>query len=259
MKSEVPCETPDLSQGLIDIPNNVVAFGLPDKFPRGYVQSWNFTLQKQLKWGWTGQAGYVGTAQVRQLGFIELNAGKPGLGQAGQPLFQRFGRAASSQIATPTGSSNYNSLQATLERRFAAGYQIEATYTFSKSRGICCNDRSDLQPAINDPEFYRLNRSLNGFDRPHNLIVTGMAELPFGRGKRWAASGPASHILSGWRLNGIFSSYSGLPYSVTSAATNLNAPFNTQRADLVKSEVVKLGGVGRGMPFFDPFAFAPVT
>lgn len=254
-----PVPTPDLSQGMIDIPNNVVAFTLPDRFPRGYVQSWNFTLQKQLKWGWTAQAGYVATRQVRQLGFIELNAGKPGLGQAGQPLFRQFGRAASSQITTPTGSSNYNALQATIERRFAAGYQIEATYTFSKSRGICCNDRSDLQPAINDPEFYHLNRSVSGFDRPHNLVVTGMAELPFGKGKRWASGGAASRILGGWRLNGIFSSYSGLPFSVTSSAVNLNAPFNTQRADLVKPEVVKLGGVGRGMPFFDPFAFAPVT
>jgi len=252
-------QTPDLSQGVIDIPNNVVAVGLPEKFPRGYVQSWNFTLQKQLKWGWTGQAGYVATRQVRQMGFRELNAGRPGLGRAGMPLFQQFGRFASTQIATPTGSSNYNSLQAVLERRFAAGYQVEASYTWSKSRGLCCNDRSDQQLGINDPEFNRLNRSVNGFDLPHNLVVTSIADLPFGRGKRWASSpGPASWLLSGWRLNGIFSAFSGLPFSVTSSAVNLNAPFNLQRADLVKSKVAKLGGVGRGMPFFDPLAFAPV-
>lgn len=261
VKNGIPnIETPDLSKGSISIPTSVVAFTLPEKFPRGYVQSWNFSLQKQLKWGWTAQAGYVGTNQVRQLGFIELNAGKPGLGQAGQPLFQQFGRAASSQITTPTGSSNYNALQTTLERRFAAGYQVEVSYTFSKSRGICCNDRSDLQPAINDPQYYSLNRALSGFDRPHNLIATGMAELPFGKGKRWASSGgPLTWIAGGWRLNGIFSSFSGLPFSVSAAATSLNAPFNTQRADLMKAEVTKIGGVGRGQSFFDPFAFAAVT
>jgi hypothetical protein len=251
---------PDLSSGSIAIPEFVVAFTLPDKFPRGYVQSWNFTLQKQLPWGFTGQAGYVATRQIRQLGFIELNYGKPGLGQAGQPLFQQFRRPASTQMTAPTGSTNYNALQAQLERRFAAGYQVEVTYTRSKSRGICCNDRSDLQPGINDPEFYRLNRSVNGFDRPHNLVITSIAELPFGRGKRWASSGgAASWIAGGWRLQGVFSSFSGLPFSVLSSATPLNAPFATQRADQVKTNVTKLGGVGRGLSFFDPFAYAPVT
>ncbi len=255
-----PVPVPNLSQGAIDIPSNVVAFTLPDKFPRGYVQSWNFTLQKQLKWGWTGQAGYVATRQIRQLGFIELNYGKPGLGQRGQPLVQQFNRPASTQMTAPTGASNYNALQAQLERRFAAGYQVDVTYTFSKSRGLCCNDRSDLSLGIQDPEFYRLNRSVNGFDRPHNLVATGMAELPFGRGKRWASSGgAASWLAGGWRLNGIFSTFSGLPFSVTAAANSLNAPNNTQRADLVKASVDRLGGVGRNASYFDPFAFANVT
>ncbi len=40
--------TLNIASGVIDIPSFVVAFTLPDKFPRGYVQSWNFTLQKQL-------------------------------------------------------------------------------------------------------------------------------------------------------------------------------------------------------------------
>ncbi len=252
--------TLNIASGVIDIPSFVVAFTLPDKFPRGYVQSWNFTLQKQLKWGWTVQAGYVATRQVRQNGYVEMNYGKPGRGQAGQPFFQQFGRPASTQINAPTGGSNYNALQANLERRFAAGYQVEVSYTWAKSRGICCNDRSDLQPAINDPEFYRLNRSVNGFDRPHTFVATGMAELPFGKGKRWASGGgAASWLAGGWKLNGIFSSFSGLPFSVLSAGASLNAPFNTQRADQVKAQVTKLGGVGRGSSFFDPFAYAPVT
>ncbi|MBI3681676.1 MAG: TonB-dependent receptor [Acidobacteria bacterium] len=251
--------TPDLSSGSIDIPNFVVAFSLPDRFPRGYVQSWNFTLQKQLRWGFTAQAGYVATRQIRQIGYVEMNVGKPGLGQTGQPLFRQFGRPASTQITAPTGATNYNAMQATVERRFAAGYQLEASYTWSKSRGLCCNDRSDLQLGINDPEYNRLNRSVNGFDRPHNLVVTSIAELPFGKGKRWAHSGPIPWIAGGWRINGIFSAFSGLPFSVLSSATPLNAPFNTQRADLMKPDVNKLGGVGRGQSYFDPFAFAAVT
>ena len=53
--------------------------------------------------------------------------------------------------------------------------------------------------------------------------------------------------------------HSGTPFNVTSAGTSLNAPGSDQRADQVKSDVQILGGIGRGNPYFDPFAFAPVT
>jgi hypothetical protein len=39
----------------------------------------------------------------------------------------------------------------------------------------------------------------------------------------------------------------------------LNAPGNTQRADQAKPKVEIFGDVGRGTPYFDPTAFAPVT
>ena len=60
-------------------------------------------------------------------------------------------------------------------------------------------------------------------------------------------------------MNGIFSAYSGVPFTVTSAATSLNAPGNIQPADQVKPEVQILGGTGLGQSYFDPLAFAPVT
>ena len=52
---------------------------------------------------------------------------------------------------------------------------------------------------------------------------------------------------------------SGLPFSVLASGSSLNAPFSTQRADLVKPEVKILGGVGPGQPYFDPTAFAAVN
>jgi hypothetical protein len=52
---------------------------------------------------------------------------------------------------------------------------------------------------------------------------------------------------------------SGTPFTVTSAATSLNAPGNTQTADQVLPEVRILGKIGRGESYFDPNAFAPVT
>jgi len=42
-------------------------------------------------------------------------------------------------------------------------------------------------------------------------------------------------------------------------AASLNAPGQTQTADLVKSTVTKLGGIGSNNPYYDPSAFANVT
>ncbi|MEK7405271.1 MAG: TonB-dependent receptor [Acidobacteriota bacterium] len=251
---------PDLGDGRIAIPGDVVATTLPDRFNRGYIQSWNFTLQRQLKWGFTGQAGYVATRQVRQLGVINLNVGRPGGGTRGLPLNQRFGRTASTDLVTPLGTGHYNALQTTLERRFANGYQLYAMYTWSKAMGICCNDDSEGGPGIPLPEYYRLNRSVTGYDRPHNLQIAGIAELPFGSRKRWLnGGGLASALAGGWQVNAVFSAYSGLPFSVSASGASLDAPGSRQRADQVKTTVNKLGGVGRGQSFFDPLAFAPVT
>jgi hypothetical protein len=92
------------------------------------------------------------------------------------------------------------------------------------------------------------------------LRVAWLADLPFGSGRRWANKHAISRaLLGGWQLNGIFSSYNGLPFTVTSSGTSLNAPGNSQTADQVKPEVVKLGGIGRDVPFYDPLAFRPVT
>ncbi len=84
--------------------------------------------------------------------------------------------------------------------------------------------------------------------------------MPFGRGRRWAAGGgPVSWFAGGWQINGILSAVSGVPFYVTSSATSLNAPGSAQRADQVKADVAILGGAGRGLSYFDPFAYRAVT
>jgi hypothetical protein len=84
-------------------------------------------------------------------------------------------------------------------------------------------------------------------------------ELPAGKGKKFASSGPSRWILGDWQLNGVFASFMGRPFTVGAAAGALNAPGNIQTADQVKEKVEKLGGVGPGRPFYDPTAFAAPT
>jgi hypothetical protein len=242
---------PELGNGIVDIPVNYAVISTGDEFQRGYVQSWNLTLQHRLGGGFTAQAGYVATRQVRNMVDLDVNVGRPGGGNASRPLFQKFGRQTTTALVTPFGTSTYDSLQARLERRFTNGLHLETSYTWSKALGY--------SPRIPIPEYYQLNRSLQSFDRPHNLQVTSVAELPFGRSKRWASSGWTAALFGGWQVNGRFSAYSGPPFSVTASATSLDAPGNTQRADQVKDKVTKIGGKGPGESWFDPFAFAPVT
>jgi TonB dependent receptor len=253
-------QTPDLSSGMIDIPGNITAITLPDEFNRGYVQSWNLTLQKNLKWGLVGEAGYVASRTIRQLGFVELNWSPINGGNAGQQLNRSFGRTAATRLAGPVGGSHFDSLQARLQRRFANGVQMDISYTWSKSIGLPVTIAgSDEIAPIQIPEFYYLNRGVTNIDRPHNLQITNLTELPFGKGKRWANSGPLAAILGGWQINNLFGINSGTPFSITSSGTSLNSPNTSQRADLVKPEAVILGGVGPRQPYFDPTAFSAVN
>ncbi|MGH9718573.1 MAG: carboxypeptidase regulatory-like domain-containing protein [Bryobacteraceae bacterium] len=253
-----PIQVPALGSGIIDIPGTVGAITLDDKFNRGYVESFNVMVQRELRGGFVGQAGYVGTRGIRQMGFQHINYAEPGRGNAGRVLNQRFpGRTADTTIVRPFGTANYNALQAQLDRRFAGGYQFQMAYTWSKA--IAFADEADSTLQFNAPQVVARNRALTTYDRTHNWQTAFVAELPFGRGKRWAQQGWQMHMLGGWQFNGIFGGYSGTPFTVTASGTSLNAPNNAQTADQVKPEVKILGGAGPGQSYFDPLAFRPVT
>ena len=74
---------PSLGNGVIDIPGNVSAKTLDKKFRRGYVESFNFTVQREIGSGFVGQVGYVGTRGIRQQVSQELNYAPIGTGNAG--------------------------------------------------------------------------------------------------------------------------------------------------------------------------------
>lgn len=248
---------PDLGNGIVAVPTTYSVSSIAPRFKRGYIQSWNFTLQKELRYGFTGQAGYVATRSTDTMGSLNLNAGQiPGRGVAGQPLYAKFGRTQSSGMFTPMGTNMYDSLQSSLERRFSQGLQLGANYTWSKVIGWTQDSGGPPIPALS---YFHLNRRVLGFDRTHNLSITGTWDLPFGAGKRWASQNrAAAAVLGGWRITNLASFMSGTPFSVSASATSLDMPGSSQRADQIKPEVRILGGVGSGQSFFDPLAFTPV-
>ncbi len=256
-----PVQPPDISGGSIAIANNIAARALEPKPRRGYIQSWNFSIQKELPWRFTGQAAYVASRQIRINQILNLNAGQiPGAGQSGQPFFLKYGRTANTELLTNPGTNKYDSLQTTLQRRFFQGIQASLAYTWSKAIGICCDQLADNPPAIQALRFFDLNRAVLSFDRTHVFNATMVMEAPFGKGKRFLNSGGAASALAGgWQVNGLLSVYSGSPFSVSASGTSLNMPGSTQRADQVRSRVEVFGRTGPGESYFDPLAFAPVT
>ena len=255
-----PVPVPSLGNGIIPVPGNVTANTIPTYFDRGYIQSWNFVLERNLGHDFVGEVGYVATRQVRLLGYRELNWSPIGGGNSGRQLNKKYGRTAETKLVTPIGNTHYDSLQARLQRRFAGFYMLDASYTWSKSITTSGTDSSDNTLPINIPEYYALNRSISGLDRTHNFQVTNVTELPFGRRQRWLGDrGVLSTLAGGWQLSSVISFISGQPFTVTSSGSSLNAPGNSQRADQVKPTVDILGGVGPGTPWFDPTAFAAVN
>jgi hypothetical protein len=258
----IPAVTvPDVTSGIIPVPATIGARTLDPKPKRGYIHSWNLTLQKELPFLMTGQIGYVGTRQRDINQILNVNAGQViGAGDAGRPYFARYRRTAETGLLTNVGWNDYDALQTSLQRRFSQGLQMNVAYTWSRAFGICCDNLADNPPQVQAMNYFNLNEATLSFDRPHNFQASLIAELPFGPGKRFLNEpGALSAIAAGWQVNALFSAYSGTPFSVTAAGTSLNLPNSNQMADKVKSDVQIIGDIGAGKSWFDPLAFRAVT
>jgi len=120
------------------------------------------------------------------------------------------------------GNSIYHSLQVEASRRFANGLQFTGSYTFSKTI-----DNGSGAFATNEQLFQslRLDRALADTDVRNRLVFSGVYELPFGHGKKFAnnLSKPLDLALGGWQLNTILTVQSGLPFSLTTPGSPSNA------------------------------------
>ena len=247
---------PDLNQNQFALPSAVGTTTFPKVFNRGYIESYNLTIQRELRGGFNVQAAYVGSRAIRQTVIQNLNAAGPNGGNAGRLLFPSFGRIADIRYFTPFNTASYNGFQSQVTRRIAKS-MVGMSYTLSRS--LDYGDDTDSGLTWNWIPMLQRNRAVAGFDRTHNLEFYGNYALPFGRGQSFVKSGPLAAVLGGWQTNWIMSRLSGLPFTVGTAGTSLNSPGNTQTADQILSTVAILGGHGVGQPYFDPNAFAVVN
>ncbi len=244
---------PSLDNGVIDLPLNVGFEGQPKNLHRGYIQSWNVTLEKELGWGFSGQAGYVATRSIRQLGFIDINAGQiPFTNTDTQPLLRKWGRTAATTFLEPLGNGIYNSLQASLKRRFNQGLMVNVNYTYGKAINLV--DASSGTPNIQSMAYLNMNRAVTGFDLTHNLAITSIWDLPFGRGHKWlSGKGALTQIVSGFQMNNLVSVFGGYPFNVTGDC-GAAWPGNSPTMINIIGSPKKLGN--KSGYWYDPFAFA---
>jgi Carboxypeptidase regulatory-like domain/TonB dependent receptor len=232
---------PDLSQGILPLPANTGTTTFPADEPRKRIHSFNAFVERQLPWKFTAQVGYVGTRVIGQMGFININAGPPGGGNAGRPLAVKFGLVGDINSIQPYGDTTYDSLQALFTRRWASSL-FGAAYTWSKTINFADNDGGPRIQYL--PEKQR-NRGLASYDRTHNLQMYGVYDLPFGKGQRWANDGWGSKVLGGFQVSGVVSIMSGIPiYVIQGNAPNLLAGGSAQVPNQLISDITILGGIG---------------
>jgi len=225
---------------------------IPKDYKNPYVESWNMVLQQALPYDMSFQLAYVANHGVDISGSQNINYPSTyGGGAASDPEKILFGRTAATNQYFFGFSSNYQSLQAQLNKRFSHGLTFGSAFTWGKGLGYINDDDGGLQFFIN----WRRNYAPNDYDRRLNFEQSFTYELPFGRGHQMLNSSVGDLVLGGWKLSGIISIVSGTPFTVVANGGTLNTPGTTQTASLVKPFHVT-HGIGTGTHWFDPTAFA---
>ena len=109
-------------------------------------------------------------------------------------------------------NSNYNSLQATLNKRFSHGLQMLLSYTWSHSMDdYSGSDVSDIAVIPGNMVNEQSNYATSDFDRRHRFVASYLYNLPdVYRG----GSAFGKKLLNSWSLSGIVTLQSGIPFSI---------------------------------------------
>jgi hypothetical protein len=170
---------------------------------------------------------YMSTSAVRDLPAIDfLSAQVPnpfypllprtslsGLTVSRSQLLRPYPQFTGITRDTNEGYSDYHSLQTRFEKRLSAGYTVNVSWTWSKF----LEATSFLNETDAGPE-----RVISDQDRTHRVVISGLWELPFGRGRKFAGGthGVLGKLLEGWQTQAIYQFQSGAPLGFGNAIFN---------------------------------------
>ncbi|MFL6353858.1 MAG: TonB-dependent receptor domain-containing protein [Bryobacteraceae bacterium] len=251
-----PPNPPVGTTGRYPLPNGISVYYFTDP-PNSYripeVYFWNFTVQRQLGFGTALEAGYVGNAGRHLFLSLNRNQALPGPGDFDprRPFYQPYGLSQGLYQTCNCDNSNYNALQVKLQKQFSHGVDFLLTYTWSKALG-------DSEGAGGFSDNYNVRGSYGpmSWDRTHVVTFEHNWDLPFGRNRRWTLGNNliADAVLGGWRLSGVHTFGSGLPFTPgVSNAPLLNTDFNNVRAEVIGNPSVSDPNASQ---WFNPAAFS---
>ncbi|HEV2399665.1 MAG TPA: TonB-dependent receptor [Candidatus Sulfotelmatobacter sp.] len=255
-----------------------------------YVETWGLTVEHEFPSNFLASAQYLGSRGNRLFsrGGVNLCSTpvtfNPNDGDCVRYLDQFYPNPnypdpfGSVDYKSDIGSSTYNALGLSLERRFSQGLEFQARYTWSHS----INDGSVGGGESNGPENVNCLACDKGpsiFDVRHNVAVNAVYDLPFGPGKSFANThGVFSKVVGGWQISSVGLWHTGHPETISMDMSGgiASGPFaglpftyllpdgndqTNQRPDLVPGVPVILPGGGHnGLPLINAAAFqAPPT
>ena len=241
-------------------------------FKEPYVESWNLAVEHALRGNWVADIAYVGNIGMQVPMTLNLNAAQaPSLnsngtvqsnsclqGNSTRPLCNAFGRIGDTNFLYKGTTSNYNSLQAKFDHKWAHGFGLTTAYTWAKglayrtdtgSTGGGANWQAVTGPFANFQRNYGLQNRI----RRHTFVQTYVYELPFGKGKSWLHSGAGNWIAGGWTFSGDLSIQSGEPLDWSSTGNSLSMN-GSRQVPIQIAPFHVLGGIDTAN-WFDTSAF----
>jgi hypothetical protein len=236
----------------IQFPANRLRTTYADPSPkRNYVMQWNLNIQQQLTPTLAAMVAYVGSSGVHQPFRVDeadlviptkTAAGylwpfNPADGSALDPINPNFG---SIRGMFYKGHSDYHSLEAQLAKRMSHGFQLQGTFTWSKSidtsSASVAGDTFGNSISSLDWFDLKLSRGVSDFNVPRTFVLNGTWEAPTPK-----VEGPLKYALGGWELGIIFTASDGVPFTPTWGTGS--DPANTNSSD-DWAYVNRLGGPG---------------
>jgi hypothetical protein len=208
-------------------------------FRNGYVQQWNFSLQRQVVRRLVASVSYVASKGTALWVHSQENFAQYSPAATLQNIQERRPLACFRAIPSvlSAGNSSYQALQATLNRRFTGGLSVLAHYTFGKSIDNVSEENAGNIETPN-PKNAGLNRARSDFDVRHRFVTSVIYELPFFR----AQKGLFGKLAGGWQVSSVVTAQSGHPFSVLSGVPNSFSGTSGDRADLTGNPFTPAAG-----------------
>ncbi len=203
-------QLPDTSSGQVVLPRGVyIRTPNPKDVNRAQIQQWNLSVERKVFYDIALEVAYVGTRTDGGYADLNRNVGVPGGGGTAAAYFASAGTTAINEWAART-KSRYKGLQVALNRPFRNGLLLKGAYTWSQAKDMADEDgwtglTWNYLPKYDD------NFALAGFDRTHVFQMGWAYELPVFKSRKDVVG----TILGDWQVSGIWSWFSGTPYSIS--------------------------------------------